>query len=300
VSQFDWEFVGSVLLERERRPVLVLDLTGRVVRANRALLFFLEEGVRTHLVHFAEEWVLPESRPAFSETWARAMAGERARVSVGLRPTAFHLEPVFELVPLTQDGAVRSVMMVMVDAVASGHSMPLVPSLGVLYEISTDGEGRPERLMRALSPDRLHKVDTSVPCYRALMGRDQPCPDCPVSGLSKTGETKTVVRVESNLPFKAQLLSARKVRDDVASVNIVPVDQGVYSALVQARIDALGARAKLTERERHVLELLLMGRTLDDVAEAEGITARTAKYHQQNLLRKLGAESRTDLFRLLS
>ena len=40
-----------------------------------------------------------------------------------------------------------------------------------------------------------------------------------------------------------------------------------------------------------------VGDTLD---LGDGITARTAKYHQQNLLRKLGAESRTDLFRLLS
>ncbi|MDP1829326.1 MAG: LuxR C-terminal-related transcriptional regulator [Archangium sp.] len=299
MSQFDWEFVGSVLLERERRPVLVLDPAGRIVRANRALLFFVEEGTRTHLVKFVDDWVLPDSRPAFLEAWTRAMAGERPRVSVALAPTAFHLEPVFELVPLKQDGLVRSVMMVMVDAVASGLSVPLLPSLGLLYEVSLDGDGRPERLLRALSPDRLHKVDTSVPCYRGLLGKDRACASCPVPGLSKENPS-TAIRLESHSPFKAQLLSARRVRDDVASVNVVPVDQSIYSSLVQARIEALGVRAKLTERERHVLALLLMGRTLDDVASAEGISARTAKYHQQNLLRKLGAESRTDLFRLLS
>lgn len=299
MSEFDWEFVGAVLLERERRPVLVLDLAGRIVRANRALLFFLEEGVRTHLVKFVDEWVLPDSRPPFLEAWARAMAGDRPRVAVALRPTAFHLEPVFELVPLTQDSLVRSVMMVMVDAVASGGpSLPLVPALGVLYEVSIDGEGRPERLLRALSPERLLKIDTTAPCYR-MHGKDRPCEDCPVNGLRKENPS-TVVRLVSHTPFQAELLSARRVRDDVATVTIVPIDQRVYGGLVQARIEALAAKAKLTERERHVLALLLMGRTLEDVASAEGITARTAKYHQQNLLRKLGAESRTDLFRLLS
>jgi DNA-binding CsgD family transcriptional regulator len=298
MSQFDWEFVGSVLLERERRPVVVLDPGGHIVRANRALLFFLEEGTRTHLVKFSD-WVLPDSRAPFLDAWERALAGERPRVTVALSPAAFHLEPVFELVPLTQDGVVRSVMMVMVDAVASGLSMPLVPSIGVLYEVSVDGQGRPERLIRALSSERLHKVDTTVPCYRGLHGYDRPCTHCPVNALGKENPA-TVVRLESHTPFKAQLLTARRVRDDVASVNIIPVDQAVYGGLVQARIEALGARGKLTERERHVLALLLMGRTLDDVAAAEGITARTAKYHQQNLLRKLGAESRTDLFRLLS
>ncbi len=280
--------------------MLVLDLTGRIVRANRALLFFVEEGVRTHLVDFAEEWVRPESRPAFRDAWTRALGGERTRVTVGLRPTTFHLEPVFELVPLSQDGAVRSVMLVMVDAVASGHSLPLVPSTGSLYEVAIDAEGRPAHLVRALAPDRPLKVDPSVPCYRALHRRDQPCEECPVSALAKPGDAHTMVWVESTLPFQVQLVSVRRVRDDLASVSMVPMDQGVYSALVQARIDALGIKAKLTERERHVLELLLMGRTLDDVAEVEGITPRTAKYHQQNLLRKLGAESRTDVFRLLS
>jgi len=300
VTQFDWESVGSVLLERERRPVIVLDLQGLVVRTNGALLLFLEEGVRTHRVNFAEEWLLPESRPTFFQAWTRVLEGERLRVSVALRPTVFHLEPVFDLVPLTREGAVGSVMLLMVDAGASVHSMPLMPAHGMLYEVSTDGDGRPERLLRALTSKRLPRLDTSLPCYRALLGRETACADCPVRISKEPGSTATTVRLESNAPFTAQLISARKVRDDLASVNVLPLDQGTYSALVQARIEALGTRGKLSGRERQVLALMLMGRNLEDVAELERITARTAKYHLQNLLRKLGAESRTDLFRLLT
>lgn len=299
MRQVDWESVTTVLLEKERRPVALLDLAGRIIRANRALDYFLEQGTRTLLIHFAEDWVLPESRTAFAAAWARSLKGERPRVSVALRPTAFHLEPVFEVVPLVHDGLVRAVMLVMVDAVASGPAVPLLPSLGLLYEVSVDAEGRPDRLVRALSAQRLEKVDVSAPCHRGLHGRDRPCEQCPVSTLGKYG-TSTVVRLESHTPFKAQLLSARRVRDDVASVTAIPIDEKLYSGLIEARIGALAVKAKLTERERQVLALLLMGRTLDDVAAAEGITARTAKYHQQNLLRKLGAESRVDLFRLLS
>jgi DNA-binding NarL/FixJ family response regulator len=58
------------------------------------------------------------------------------------------------------------------------------------------------------------------------------------------------------------------------------------------------AQARLTEREREVLELLLLGRTHEDIAHALGITERTSKFHQSNLLVKLGAESRLDLMRL--
>ena len=57
-------------------------------------------------------------------------------------------------------------------------------------------------------------------------------------------------------------------------------------------------QARLTEREREVLELLLLGRTHEDIAHVLGISERTSKFHQSNLLVKLGAESRLDLMRL--
>ncbi len=62
------------------------------------------------------------------------------------------------------------------------------------------------------------------------------------------------------------------------------------------RIEAAG----LTAREREVLELLLLGRTHEDIAVALGISERTSKFHQANLLEKLGAESRLDLLRLFA
>jgi DNA-binding NarL/FixJ family response regulator len=57
-------------------------------------------------------------------------------------------------------------------------------------------------------------------------------------------------------------------------------------------------QARLTDREREVLDLLLLGRTHEDIAVALGISERTARFHQTNLLEKLGAESRLDLMRL--
>jgi DNA-binding CsgD family transcriptional regulator len=47
-----------------------------------------------------------------------------------------------------------------------------------------------------------------------------------------------------------------------------------------------------------VLDLLLLGRSLGEIATALQITPRTAKFHQANLLEKLGADSRFDLLRL--
>lgn len=58
--------------------------------------------------------------------------------------------------------------------------------------------------------------------------------------------------------------------------------------------------AELTAREVEVLDLVLMGRAHEDIAVALGISERTSKFHQANILRKLGAESRYDLLRLFT
>ena len=69
-------------------------------------------------------------------------------------------------------------------------------------------------------------------------------------------------------------------------------------AMLRTRRDQLAEDANLTEREVEVLDLLLLGRTLADIGTVLGISPRTAKFHQANLLEKLGADSRMDLLRL--
>lgn len=66
------------------------------------------------------------------------------------------------------------------------------------------------------------------------------------------------------------------------------------------RLETIVSAAKLTSRERQVLDLLLLGRTHEDIAVALNISERTSRYHQTNLFEKLGAESRLDLMRILS
>lgn len=296
---FNWEYVGSTLLERERRPVLVLDLAGRVVRFNRAVHLLLDEGVQPLYAHFADQWVRPERRDAFDEAWLKALTGERVRLAVPLLPHVTALEPVFELTPLGEAGEPRSVMLVMIEATTAAPSLPLATSGGAHYEVLMNARGEPVRLLRASPAPGQRRPDTALPCYKALHGREAPCEGCPLQKLG-SAPSAAGVRLESSRPFRAQLLLARRLHDDVVSISSTPVDQSLYSGLVQARVSALGEVARLTTRERGVLEHLLLGRTLEDVASSEGIKRRTAKYHQQNLLKKVGAESRVDLFRLLS
>lgn len=70
-------------------------------------------------------------------------------------------------------------------------------------------------------------------------------------------------------------------------------------ALLESRLQAAAEEAGLTPREREVLHLLFLGRSMSEIAIALHIQPRTAKFHQANVLSKLGADSRLDLFRVL-
>jgi DNA-binding CsgD family transcriptional regulator len=74
---------------------------------------------------------------------------------------------------------------------------------------------------------------------------------------------------------------------------------GTLGELIQARVNRLSRAAQLSAREEEVLDLMLLGRTRSDVALALGISERTAKYHVEKVLQKLGAESRVDLLRIV-
>jgi DNA-binding CsgD family transcriptional regulator len=96
-----------------------------------------------------------------------------------------------------------------------------------------------------------------------------------------------------------QLVAARKVDADTVRVNAFRLDDALVRELLTARALTLAEQSSLTNREREVLELMLLGRSARDIAAALRISHSTAKFHQANVLDKVGAESRFDLFRLL-
>jgi DNA-binding CsgD family transcriptional regulator len=75
------------------------------------------------------------------------------------------------------------------------------------------------------------------------------------------------------------------------------------SLLLQDLIDAKVARVAeahgLSGREQQVLHLLLRGRGAEEIATMLEIAPRTVKFHQANVLRKLDAQSRLDLLRVI-
>lgn len=294
--QFDTETLGKLLLEREVRPALVVDLETRVLEANRASRALT--GTETTPPGRLHDWLKESSRDCFDTAWRRAIAGERVRVTTALEVAPLSFEPIFELSPLRVGAKVVGVLMVMVDAAAPGPVVPLMPAAGLHYEVALDEAGHVGRLVRVLTGDRKAAgVECGKPCWASLHGRQTPCERCPLEGDVKD---RSVVRLASTQPFAAELLVSKRTRDDLATVSAFSIDELAWSALVRQRVEAMAVRAKLSARERSVLELLMAGRSLSDIAAEVGITERTTKYHQQNLLKKLGADSRADLLRLFS
>lgn len=96
---------------------------------------------------------------------------------------------------------------------------------------------------------------------------------------------RTRVRVLLRIRHQYQELMSRS---PVASIE----------SLVRRRVDELAEEMHLSSREREVLDLLLIGRSNEEIGTVLNISTRTAKFHLANLLQKLGVDSRNELMRL--
>lgn len=70
---------------------------------------------------------------------------------------------------------------------------------------------------------------------------------------------------------------------------------GVHDILMADKVQA--EADPLTPRERHILDLIVTGRSNREIAEALGITPATAETHRKNLKKKLGIATTAGLIR---
>jgi len=96
-----------------------------------------------------------------------------------------------------------------------------------------------------------------------------------------------------------RLVTARAIDDRIVRVVLRSFDARLLSDLVDAKVARVSETCGLSDREREVLQLLLRGRGLADIATMLEIAPRTVKFHQANVLQKLGADSRFDLLRVV-
>ncbi len=110
-------------------------------------------------------------------------------------------------------------------------------------------------------------------------------------------ETAFVLLPEVDDAFR--VVTARAVDEASVLVTVRFVDAGLLPELVDAKAARIAGAGALSERERQVLALLLRGHGVEDIASMLEIAPRTVKFHQSNVLQKLGADSRIDLLRVV-
>jgi len=297
----DWGAIASILAERNDHPIALLDKTGRVRLFNRGM-----------------EHVLGWTRfQVDGQPWARICAAPEAHddaerwIAEALRGALRH----YETVAITSSGtrvALRLEFSLVGRGAAQGllvtviESTPVQTVVGPLesqdldYEVSlaADKLGVITRVNACNGPVPLH--DHQTHCYSLIHGREGPCEECPVLRLDDAPWPR--VSVQHRLAGAAKIFeikTAEKLDAARARIRLRLLPENTLDAIHAAKVDELAERADLSPREREVLSYLLLGRVVEDIAQLIGIASRTVKYHQANVLQKLGAESRADLLRLL-
>jgi DNA-binding CsgD family transcriptional regulator len=291
-----WLLAGQIVIDRDPRPSMIVDAGGRIRAANRPLG---EHRGRTSGDLLGRRWV--DAWPfdsngarAAGEAMARAQQGEVAHVTLGApTPQGDTAISLFELTTLGVDaGFVVSIL----ETKLAGKTEGARPASGLHYEIDAEAPWS----LRSVWSAEVRPLHVEGPCYETLHGRTQPCEGCPALRLDASpGAEAQSVLPNPGRRLRLDVVNARRIAGGAISVSAWSVDEGLLSALIASKVDALATTSRLSARERSVLDLLLLGRSHAEIGTVLGITARTAKYHQARVQAKLGVDSRVDLLRVI-
>jgi len=112
-----------------------------------------------------------------------------------------------------------------------------------------------------------------------------------------TSDLTQVLLPDTDRAFR--VVTSRDVGHQTVRITVRCLDSHLLPDLVDAKVARVADSSGLSERERQVLRLLLRGRGVEDIATMLEIAPRTVKFHQADVLQKLGADSRLDLLRVV-
>lgn len=287
----DWERVAQVSAEQASKPLAVLDRAGTLRLVNSAFERFSgwtrHEAVGEGFV----ELLVPEREVEATSRWLedafRGSARERTLLLRTREGRKFRAD--FELSLVCENGGGALVATLLGAEAVSDAPHPAVEESR--YEISTRRNEFGRLLWCTGDP-----AEEGALCYEVFHGVDAPCNDCPVDAI-EVGADVVVRRAARGDTF--EIVHASRARDGVAHVHVLRLSEEVFSAMAQAKLEFLAADASLSAREMGVLRYLAMDRSVADIAMILGITPRTVKFHQANIVEKLGLDSRADLIRLI-
>lgn len=286
----NWYAVATLVTDALDQPVLLIGKSG-VVRLVNAALESLLGWPREQLLDTPLERVIPPPRhAAFHALLEAALQGARRTGDVVvMTASGVSLVLSLELALVThpdEPGIVCRAVASRVD------DSPLREWSDTWLEIDVEGD------FGAIGAVKGHGQHAAVGdrCYRVVAGLDAPCPGCPLRELpvGHAAEDLHVLPDERVMHWRAVRLTR-----ETGQITHTLMGSDVVNKLLRARLDVLATRSLLSEREREILDELVAGRTLEEIARALRISTRTVRFHQDNVLAKLGIDSRLELIRLL-
>ncbi|MBV9641052.1 MAG: isoniazid response ATPase/transcriptional regulator IniR [Mycobacteriaceae bacterium] len=122
-------------------------------------------------------------------------------------------------------------------------------------------------------------------------------------GLAEFGHTWDATRLASQAALQtsdARVSGAMlQLARDLKMTSVADEAPGVPASAPTERPAATGAATRLSEREREVAELLLLGMPYRDIGGQLFISAKTVEHHVARIRRRLGAESRSEMLSML-
>jgi PAS domain S-box-containing protein len=298
----DWGAIASVLAERCEQPIALLDKDGLIQLLNSAMEQVLG---RTRFQVEGQPWAkvcTPPDHQTEARRWiTEALRGAlRSYEAVGVTSGGERISFRFEF-SLVGRGLTQGLLM------TATHAAPAASSVGPLagqdldYDVtsSVPGFGALSRIVASGETIQIDHADAR--CFAVIHGIQQPCPDCPLVGDAESPWPRISVRhsTRNGTAGVFEVKTAEKIAEHRVRVRLRLLPERTLEAIHAAKVDELASRAALSPREREILSHLLLGRHVEDIAKVVGIAARTVKFHQTNVLEKLGADSRADLLRLL-
>jgi PAS domain S-box-containing protein len=294
-----WNAVAEYLLERFEEPTFIFDQKGRVLALNAALERLLGWPRNDVLERFWSDVCPPGKESELAMAYLQgSIQGIGRRLELPVRTAKG--ERLILIISQTYLGTGDDQVSVS-RVVAARPQQTAAPSrveCDEYYEISSTPASRGE-VTYLWAPNESDTDHVGKICYQTFYARTAPCVGCPAfhdnarpgdvrNGVVRFGEQgESFGMVNSEFTEQRIRVSLRRIsREDV-------------SALVRARVDLLAEEGGLSGREHSVLELLIAGKSAEDIGGALGISPRTAKFHQTNILQKLNVESRLELFRLV-
>lgn len=304
----DWSLTASLLAERDARPIVVMDRRGRIELANGAFTALLGRPREELLGRRWAEVCTPREhgrevgqalRAIFTSAEHRleteVLTRDGERLPVELDVAAVGRPPLRLVAIVTRAAQPRSL------PEPAPHAEPPPPSGArgdLSYEISTELSSFGTLKAVWTSGQALQEEMVGRPCFGAFAQRDAPCQDCPLTAVAPAAWPHTIVRQAAELAAGYEVVTATPTGVGTARVSVHTIGDDTLSGLFEAKVRRMAHAARLSEREGDVLRYLALGRSPTDISTVLGITERTVKFHQANLLRKLGAETRYDLLRL--